>query len=57
MSGAELIPELAMIVHELIIKWWLVWVTDFDCNYELLPLLFDKTETVCVFFGSALLAD
>ena len=32
MSGAELIPELAMIVHELIIKWWLVWVTDFDCN-------------------------
>ena len=27
-SGAELVPELAMIVHGRIVKWWLVWVKE-----------------------------
>jgi hypothetical protein len=25
-SGTELTPDLSMIVHGLIIKWWLVWM-------------------------------
>ena len=28
MSGTELIPDLSVIVHGLIIKWWLVWVKE-----------------------------
>jgi hypothetical protein len=28
MSDTELIPDLSVIVHELIIKWWLVWVKE-----------------------------
>ena len=28
MRGTELIPDLSVIVHELIIKWWLVWVKE-----------------------------
>ena len=28
MRGAELVPDLSVIVHGLIIKWWLVWVKE-----------------------------
>ena len=28
MSRAELIPDLSVIVHGWIVKWWLVWVKE-----------------------------
>jgi|LakMenE18May11ns_1017337.scaffolds.fasta_scaffold11237_2 hypothetical protein len=33
MRGAELIPDLSMIVHGLIIKWWLLWVKEIVGGY------------------------
>ncbi len=41
MRGAELIPELAVIVHGWIVKRWLVWVKEIFGGYGGLKVVLD----------------
>ena len=41
MRGAELVPDLSVIVHGLIIKLWLVWVKEIFGGYGGLKVVLD----------------